>query len=159
MSFAGFDLGGNFGYAVLNDTGNRLVSGVINLGKRTPKSLHTFQTHLYNLIKKYDLAVVGYEQVTFMPKGGKGKGGFKAVQAWGGYEAILWTVSYQYECDILPVHVGTLKKLATGSGRAEKEDMEVAAYTRWSHVPEDDNESDALWIAEYGRRKFLGEIK
>jgi Holliday junction resolvasome RuvABC endonuclease subunit len=56
------------------------------------------------------------------------------------------------------IAVATIKKLATGSGRAEKEDVEVAAYTRWAYVPGDDNESDALWIAEYARRKFMGEL-
>lgn len=153
MSFAGFDLGGNCGYAILSDSGQRIASGTIKLGKRCPQSIHSFYDQLITLARKYDIAQVGYEKVAFFAR----KGGIQAAHAYGGYEAVLWLVSVQYGWSLDEIAVGTIKKLATGSGRAEKEDVEVASFTRWAYVPGDDNESDALWVAEYARRKFLGE--
>jgi hypothetical protein len=48
------------------------------------------------------------------------------------------------------VHTNTLKKYATGSGRADKTAMMTAARDRgWS--PQDDNECDALFVAQYVR--------
>lgn len=50
--------------------------------------------------------------------------------------------------ELMPVHTATLKKFATGSGRASKEDMVQAAKARgWN--PEDDNEADAQLLLEY----------
>jgi Holliday junction resolvasome RuvABC endonuclease subunit len=156
MSFAGFDLGARCGYAILDYNGNRIESGTWDLGKRSPKSLFLFQEKLHTLFTRHDIVVAGYEKVTFMARG---RSGFLAVQAWGGYEATLLIEIYKHQCEMTQVAVGTIKKVATGSGRAEKDEVEAAAYTRWVYVPEDDNESDALWIAECARLRFSGEIK
>ena len=48
-----------------------------------------------------------------------------------------------------------VKKYATGSGTAKKEQMIEAAYNRWN-VQLTDNEADAAWVAEYGRNQILG---
>ena len=48
------------------------------------------------------------------------------------------------------VWVSTLKKHATGSGRAKKPEMIKAARARgWN--PKDDNEADALWLLDLAR--------
>ena len=54
----------------------------------------------------------------------------------------------------------TLKKFATGSGRATKEDMLRAAKKKWPTVS-NDHEADALWLCEFGRKSRCGntEIK
>jgi Holliday junction resolvasome RuvABC endonuclease subunit len=50
--------------------------------------------------------------------------------------------------EVMPVHSATLKKFATGSGRANKSQMIKAAKARgWN--PQDDNEADACLILEY----------
>ena len=59
-------------------------------------------------------------------------------------------------CELLsvphyPVNPGTLKKHATGSGRADKEQMLEAAALRGWRVS-DHNSCDALWLADYGQR-------
>ena len=53
--------------------------------------------------------------------------------------------------------VGTIKKIATGKGNADKAKMLAAAQARWGPNVEDDNQADALWTlalaeSEYGRR-------
>lgn len=54
------------------------------------------------------------------------------------------------------VHSATLKKFATGSGRANKEDM-MRAATLWSgRVIDDDNEADSLLLLKYTKEEFGG---
>lgn len=52
------------------------------------------------------------------------------------------------------VHTATLKKDATGSGRAEKKDMIAAAKRKWGIEPETDDHADALCLLDYGMRKY-----
>lgn len=61
----------------------------------------------------------------------------------------LWAV--EEEIPAVSVHTGTLKKFATGSGKATKSDMIEAAKKRWPKISlVDDNHADGLWLAAYG---------
>ena len=54
----------------------------------------------------------------------------------------------------VPVHSQTLKKWATGHGKASKDQMIMAAEARgWQ--PADDNEADAILLLEYALDKSL----
>ncbi len=54
----------------------------------------------------------------------------------------------EHDIETMPVHSATLKKFATGNGRASKADMVTAARARgWSLV--DHNEADAALLLEY----------
>lgn len=53
-----------------------------------------------------------------------------------------------------PVNPGTLKKYATGSGRADKQEMARAAEVRGWTI-KDHNAVDALFLASYGRHIIL----
>ena len=50
------------------------------------------------------------------------------------------------------VHALTLKKFATGSGRATKEEMIKTYHTKFGYMPIDDNEADALFLLEYSKQ-------
>lgn len=52
------------------------------------------------------------------------------------------------------VNVATLKKWATGNGRATKIDMMEACKTRYGFNPHDDNVSDACHLFHYYVRKY-----
>jgi len=54
----------------------------------------------------------------------------------------------EHGIEVMPVHTATLKKFATGNGRANKADMVKAAKANgWN--PVDHNEADAILLLEY----------
>ena len=67
-------------------------------------------------------------------------------------EALLRTECAAQGLENVGVPVGTLKKHATGNGRASKAEMVQAALDRWGVEIEDDNHADALcvlaWVLE-----------
>lgn len=52
------------------------------------------------------------------------------------------------------VHSATLKKFATGRGNAKKPEM-IAAAQKLKAGVRDDNESDALWLLEFAKQRFV----
>lgn len=66
---------------------------------------------------------------------------------------VWWMVVDHLHAHEVPVAVcppSTLKKLATGNGRAQKPDMRVAWLQRAGEDVADDNECDAAWLATAG---------
>ena len=71
-----------------------------------------------------------------------------------GFVTEVQAFAAEHNIELMPVHTATLKKFATGSGRANKKDMVQAAIRRgWN--PQDHNEADASLLLEYG----LNELK
>jgi len=149
MRIAAFDLGAKCGYAILDHDSNIISSGTWKLGKRSGKSIYLFHENLLWLFS-CSVDVVGYEKV-------HGRHASKAAaHAYGGYEAVLWMTCYESCIDRLElVTVQQIKQEATGSARADKEDMEDAAFDRWGIIVSHDDEADALWCAEVTRRRVL----
>jgi len=85
-----------------------------------------------------DIDVICYEQAHH--RGGA------ATAVCVGMVAILQTFAAECGFELLTVHTATLKKYATGSGRASKDDMVKAAEERFDKKMFDDNEADALFI-------------
>ena len=52
------------------------------------------------------------------------------------------------------INVATLKKYATGNGKADKSQMIEACLTRYGHTPIDDNEADACHIYFYFLKRY-----
>ena len=79
----------------------------------------------------------------------------------GGYATDLlvgFTTRIQEECaeqgvECEAVHTATLKKAATGSGRADKAAMIAVAEERFGRTTVDDNEADALCLLWYAMRE------
>lgn len=148
--FAGFDLGAKLGYAFLSDDGKIAESGVLRLGKRTPEAIKEAYEFIGILFARHTPIIVGYEKVKFFGRG------VQAAHAYGSYEAVLWLLVLDFGSLLEQFTVQQVKKLATGKANAIKHDMVAQALMEWKHLPDDDNEADALWIAECTRRKFLG---
>jgi crossover junction endodeoxyribonuclease RuvC len=153
LSYVGFDFGQNCGYAVLDKQGSRITSSTWELGKISGKTLARFEQLLTELLLEHGACRVGYEKV-YRHRG------TTAAHAYGAYEGFLWRVCYEIgipKKDICLVTVSEIKQTATGLADADKDAVGGFAIKRWKVVPDDDNESDALWCAEVIRRKSLGE--
>jgi hypothetical protein len=92
-----------------------------------------------------DLDVIAFEQA-------HQRGGHATAVAYGLQGEVL-AFAAEHGIETMPVHSSSLKKHATGSGRASKLDMIEAARARgWN--PEDDNEADALHLLSYAEARL-----
>lgn len=77
--------------------------------------------------------------------------GIHAAHMYGAITGILELICERRGVEYTNIHVLTIKKIATGSGKASKTDMINAAIEKWKITPSDDNAADSLWIAEAAR--------
>lgn len=76
-----------------------------------------------------------------------------------GFEAQLLGVAATYKIPCTHVYPSSLKKFATGNGKAPKEEMIAKASDVWQVElkPHQDNEADALMLLAWGLREIKGE--
>jgi len=76
--------------------------------------------------------------------------GTAAAHIYGGFLAQAQVWCEQNGVAYTATHFATIKKWATGKGNAKKEAMLQAARDKWPLVEiVDDNQADAMWIAEH----------
>ena len=140
MNILALDLGTRTGWALLLD--GALESGVQTFDLRRGESAGLrflrFRSWLSGLLEEHRPALVAYE----LPhhRGGP------ATELTVGFSTRVQEAAAALGLEYASVHSATLKKHATGSGRAEKGAMVVAARRRWGIEPEDDNHADALLV-------------
>ncbi len=93
---------------------------------------------MWKLLGKVDLIV--YEQEHH-------RGGAATFVALG-LITELQAFAAEQEVEVMNVHSATLKKFATGNGRASKEDM-LRNAREYGYFTDDDNEADAALLLEY----------
>ena len=81
--------------------------------------------------------------------------GVDAAHIYGGFLAVLSALCEDRSIPYEGVPVGTIKRHATGKGNANKAAMVLAATARGWH-PEDDNEADAQWLADWALTERFG---
>lgn len=145
MILLSIDPGTNCGWAIRNDKGEYL-SGVWNLkgGRYEGGGMRFVNLRRYlNQVKdstKIDQVV--FEEV-------RRHLGTDAAHIYGGIIAVVTSWCEENKIPYTGIPVGTVKKIATGKGNANKEQMLAAAAAKWpSHQFVDDNEADARFIAE-----------
>ena len=89
------------------------------------------------MVNHHEIGMIAYEMPHL-----RGSGSFILVKIIG----ILDMIAYRHNSRIGQIHTRTLKKWATGSGKAEKHEM-VAAARNWVPGVHDDNEADAILVA------------
>lgn len=76
--------------------------------------------------------------------------GGAATRSGIGMQTVAILAAYRHEIPIACVHTATLKKHATGSGRAGKDEMLAAAIRQHPTIRfVDDNHVDAVWLLHY----------
>lgn len=81
--------------------------------------------------------------------------GGAATQLLVGLSNIVLEEAELWKAEALTVPTGTLKKFATGSGSASKEEMVKAARARWPEQNiEGDDQADALFILAWARKEI-----
>ena len=147
-SILGLDLGTACGWAVLNANGDRRASGTWNLAPRRFEGAGMrwvrLGTLLGELLDANPGAVLAVEEV-------RHHAGTDAAHLYGGALAVVQRVCEERQVPYAGIPVATVKRVATGKGNADKAAMVAAALHRWGAVA-DDNDADALWIAETWRQ-------
>lgn len=154
MRILALDLGTKTGWAFgTTKDSDRVYSGVqdfsLKRGESPGMRLLNFDKWVYEILTKHKPKMVAYE----MPHQ---RGGY-ATQLLLGMLGILHVACTKAGIEYSSVHSATLKKFATGSGRASKEDMISVAILKFDREIIDDNEADALHILGWARSNFEKE--
>lgn len=151
----GLDQSTKTGYAVCDSaTGEIIISGHYNVksadGKRLSAgaAFNRFEHWLESLLEEHAPILVVFEQPHFQ--------GYNATVELVGFVAIILKVCARHNIAVDSVHTSTLKKFATGNGRADKSDMTSAAEKiigRSLSVVDDNDEADAIHLVRWGFEK------
>lgn len=154
MIYIGIDPATACGYAVIDADGNRITSGTWQLKRKHESNgmrwirLHKKLSDLRDTITaEVGDIVLAYEMVAR-------HNGTAAAHVYGGLVAAIqaWCETVGIEYTAIPV--GQIKRTATGKGNANKQMMIDAAQAKWNLANIDDNEADALWVAEHTRQEL-----
>lgn len=144
MRILGIDCGTKTGWAYCDDSFT--ISGVIDFtlkrGESSGMKFLRFHGWLREMLVKHRPALVVYE----LPHH---RGGY-ATQSLNTMCGLVMMGCAKREIEYVGVHSATLKKHATGSGRASKEDMLKAARTQFGEDVKTDDEADALFLMNWG---------
>lgn len=161
MKVLGLDCATKTGWALVDETGQVIESGVQDFSKRRGESnglmFLRFRKWLNDMLQAVadPEIVVAYERAHF--RGGA------ATEVCVGLQTRVQEIAEEWHAEYVPVTTSEVKKFATGRGTAGKDQMVEAASTVLGRLPFDDNEADAIHIARwaaslYGlRRKDASE--
>ena len=144
----GLDIATHCGYHSCHESGT--MDFTESMRRNNNKQHKAFRDWLISFVTTYGIKQIVAEDVS----AGSSKGGFKSSVKLAEFRGILFEV-----CDTLnlpePAFVNpkSVKKWATGDGKADKEMMIDYCIRRWGVTPVDDNEADATHIFMYYIRK------
>ena len=144
MRVLGIDPGTFCGFALLDDD-TRVASGTWDLSVKRHESAGMRFVRLERQLREIledGVDLIAFEEVAR-------HAGTQAAHIYGGIIAVIKLTAEKKGIAYVGVPVGTVKKLATGKGNADKLQMRLAACAMWDGVLEeiDDNEADALFVA------------
>jgi len=150
--YLGIDPGTACGWAILDEEGERLASGTMNLQPKRREGAGMRYVRLRQFLRAilagYDDVELGYESV-------RRHAGTTAAHVYGGIVATIQAVC-EDEDPRVPYQGIEVKaaKLCACRGGASKAEMVEAARKRWGIEPGED-EADALWVAEALRQSMI----
>lgn len=144
MTVLAIDPGTRCGWAAMQG-GELIASGVWNLttGRFAGGGMRylRFRNLFREAVESLSPGLVAFEEV-------RRHMGTDASHVYGGIVAVLTAECEERGIPYQGYPVGSVKKLATGKGNANKAAMLTAAARKWPGIVlQDDNHADALWIA------------
>lgn len=158
MKILAFDLASCTGWAC-RDGDREILSGVLDLsigegGHPGARSLRA-RGALRALAEKHRPDVIAWERIV---QAGRGGGSAAATTGLYSLETQLVEVAYTVGAETLTVMPSTLKKFATGDGRADKARMVLEARKRWAGwTPQTHDEADARWVLLWAEQHHAAE--
>ncbi len=157
MRILGLDLGTktgwacNYGYEVKQSALSGVQDFSLKRGESPGMRYLRFRSWLAEIWGLERPTLIVYEQAHH--RGGA------ATQVLNGLVSHLQAFCAEKNIDHTPVHSATLKKFATGSGRASKADMVKAMQKRWNWDGTSDDEADALAVLAWAIEEYGGKDK
>lgn len=112
------------------------------------KQHKAFRDTLIGFIRKYGIRQVVAEDINV-------NNHFTDMRKLSEFRGILLEVCDELDLPELAfINVATVKKFATGNGRATKIDMINACVEKYGYRPRTDDEADAFWIYRYYCHKY-----
>jgi len=158
MNALAIDPGTTCGWAAFDDTDGQIESGVVSFKGDTPESdcyggrFNRFAVWLVEMLGQHKPGLIVFEDQHFRGK---------AASVLGlGYQTRIMGVAHACQIRLMAVHSQTLKKWATGSGRATKDDMIRAAKAKLGSMGQGrignvfgNDEADAILLLCYAIEK------
>lgn len=150
MNLLALDLGTKTGWATLCENIRHSGVQVFDLKRGESPGMRFLRFHRWLIDFPMRPELVIYEEAHH-------RGGAATAVAYG-FQSHLFSWCAQAGIEHQGLHSATLKKFATGSGKAGKNDM-VAALSRKFGTPlnMDDNEADASWLLEWARVNIVAD--
>lgn len=149
MKVLGVDQASHTGYAVVSD-GELIRSGTTVFSGHVGKRLSEFANWLRETLSLELPDLLVYERPHFR--------GYAATLSGVGMIAVINMIAYETGTATMDVHTATLKKFATGYGKAAKSEMTAAANAANDKLKlktkENNDEADAIHLALYGSKNF-----
>ena len=149
----GLDMATKTGWCLMNLHGQVVASGVQDFSKRRGESnglmFLRFRNWLYANFKQGAApSIMAYERAHM--RGGA------ATEVCMGFQTHAQSFAAEINAEMAPVPTTTLKKWATGHGKADKEAMKYRAASFIGRDPIDDNEADAILVAAWAISEYGG---
>lgn len=160
--YLGIDPATRCGWALISAACRVVGSGTWDLSNRPGEGAGMrflrLRAYLREVILQHRPVAVGYELVRRHggPRraDGSASDGIAAAHVYGGCVAVLTSTCEEIGVPYLPLEVAHVKQHATGKGNAGKTAMIAAARERLRVAAVDDNEADAIWIADLTRARL-----
>ncbi len=153
MSILAIDPGASCGWASSTMAGVHRNSGVKKLTEKDdpfPKRFRNAREFFRNVIVREMPTQIVCERMGYFQS-------YNTTLSMYGMIAQLEEMAWTFELPIAFVSPNTVKKFATGSGKATKAEMRHAAERRWPAIEKIRNDqADALWIGECWRKTKNG---
>jgi Holliday junction resolvasome RuvABC endonuclease subunit len=124
------------------------ASGVVKLTGDIEEKMATLADWLRRTVKTLSIDLIAYEEASYGASGRRGEGGvqWSTIVFHNQMRGIVRLTARELGIECKAVHLSTAKAMATGNGRASKEQVKRAFKTFLGKEPIDDNHADAWAI-------------